>query len=802
MERIEKQVVSMEKTLDSARRWRSFSVCLLIVIIFLLAAIATSIVYYELIMRTKKLSRHTNIQETTAVEEEPTDPPMFRDLTQVELKRLKRYLHEHGDFNLKHNKPIVSSSFLFLSELHLPNKSQALETLDKHHNAPPREAKVVLFRGDKKIPVIEEYVVGPLANITYHRLLVSKHYQRPAPYLFRPNSKAEYLEVKKLLTDVDEVIKHVLLESYDARFFSCDRKCLVLHRWTVVSPTVSGIDVRKVWYWAHHFTEYYLLNPVDFFILFNLDGNDPSQFHVETIWYNGQHFDTAENLADAFTAGTVKKSSIIFPKENPMHFATLNLRGNQFPEKNMRSPKQVEPDGRRYYRNDRHVTYMGWAFDFRMSTTTGPQLFDIKHMGRRIVYELSLQEISSFHSGFKPWNRYSDMLYSNSLLGYQARDLVPGADCPNSASFISATHWTEHRSDPVTYERAFCLFEHSTGEPLRRHHAYDRMTGRFYGSLEDIVLVLRAIISVNNQDCIVDFIFHQNGALEVKTSLTGYMMAMLHSPPEGRYGFKLRDRLIGTISQHAFNFKVDLDIHDIKNRYETLQFEPHIINNNDWSVEKNSRYQQIKFTRNSKMTELQTLYRKNTSLPLYHIFYNKDYRTTYNDARAYRIQIDGGLTHLLSQGIANEPSISWARYQMAVTRRKDDEGQSSSIYAMWDRKEPIVNFQSFLDDNENVVDTDLVAWVTLGLHHLPQMEDLPLISSVGKRLSFFLTPFNYHDSDPSMASRDAIRMSYEETSGSDHIVRVENYGLPKDFSCDSEFQENSYFNTSELFEQT
>ncbi|XP_033749427.1 putative amine oxidase [copper-containing] [Pecten maximus] len=578
-----------------------------------------------------------------------------------------------------------------------------------------------------------------------------------------------------------------------------------MHRWTAVSPAVSGSDVRKVWYWAHHSTEYYLLNPVDFFILFNLDGKDPSQFHVESIWYNGQSFDTAEYLADAYTAGTIKKSSIQFPKENSMSFATLRLRGNQFPEKNMRSPRQVEPDGKRYHRMDRHVTYMDWEFDFRMSTTTGPQLFDIKHMGHRIVYELSLQEIASFHSGYKPWNRYSDMLYSNTLLGYQARDLVPGADCPASASYVSTTHWTEYQNDPVTYERAFCLFEQSTGVPLRRHHAYDSMSGRFYGSLEDIVLILRAIISVYNQDCVVDFIFHQNGALEVKTSLTGYMMAMLYSPPEGRYGFQLRDRLIGTVTQHAFNFKVDLDIHETKNRYETLQFEPHLINNNDWSVEKNSRYEQIKFTRNSKMTELQTLYRENTSVPLYHIFHNKDYKTMYNDPRAYRLQIDGGLTHLLSQGIGNEPSISWARHQMAVTRRKDDEGQSSSIYAMWDRKEPIVNFQSFLDDNESIVDTDLVAWVTLGLHHLPQMEDIPLISSIGKRPSFFLTPFNFHDSDPSMASRDAIRMSYDDTSGSDQTVRVENYGLPKEFTCDSEYQggnAQTYFNTSTLFQQT
>lgn len=707
MDRMEHQVVSMEKTLDSVRRWRSFSVCLIIVIIFLMAAIATSVVYYELFMRPKKLVDLSRGQPSGERQHEPSDPPMFRDLTGVEITNLRNYLYEERTFNLKRNEPVViSSSFLFLAELHLPNKSQALKALDAKTEAPSREARVVLFRGDKTIPVVEEYVIGPLANISYHRLLVSKHYQRPAPFLFRPHSQVEYAEVEKLLLDVDIVLSRVLLDSYGARFFNCDQKCLVLYRWTAVSPTVSGKDRRKVWYWAHYSTEYYLLNPVDFFVLFNLHGSDPSMYRVESVWYNGQVFDTAEHLADAFTADTISKSYMRFPElEAPTHFSTLNLRGkHQFPEENMRGPKQVEPDGSRYGVKDRHVRYMGWDFDFRMSTSTGPQLFDIKHLGRRVVYELSLQEISSFHSGFKPWNRYSDMLYSNLMLGYHARNLVPGADCPSSASFVSATHLTEQHDGPVTYERAFCLFEQSTGVPLRRHHAYDIKSGRFYGSLEDIVLVLRSIITVYNQDYVVDFLFHQNGAIEVKTAMTGYIMAMLHSPEEGRYGFRLRERLIGTVSQHLFHFKVDIDVNGIKNRYESLQFEPHVINNNDWSIEKNARFEQIKFTRNSKMTELHTLYNHNASLPTYHIFHNKDHKTTFHDPRAYRLHIDSGFTQLLSQNIGNEPSIKWARYQMAITRRKEDEEQSSSMYGMWDSKEPIVNFQSFIDDNESIID--------------------------------------------------------------------------------------------------
>ena len=54
--------------------------------------------------------------------------------------------------------------------------------------------------------------------------------------------------------------------------------------------------------------------------------------------------------------------------------------------------------------------------------------------------------------------------------------------------------------------------------------------------------------------------------------------------------------------------------------------------------------------------------------------------------------------------MGQEPAISWARYQMAVTKYKEEEPRSSSMYTIWDGAEPVVNFQSFIDDNENIVD--------------------------------------------------------------------------------------------------
>lgn len=47
--------------------------------------------------------------------------------------------------------------------------------------------------------------------------------------------------------------------------------------------------------------------------------------------------------------------------------------------------------------------------------------------------------------------------------------------------------------------------------------------------------------------------------------------------------------------------------------------------------------------------------------------------------------------------------LSPHRYPLAVTRHKDNEGTSSSIYAQNDPWEPVVSFEDYIRNNENIV---------------------------------------------------------------------------------------------------
>ncbi|GFO42009.1 amine oxidase [Plakobranchus ocellatus] len=130
----------------------------------------------------------------------------------------------------------------------------------------------------------------------------------------------------------------------------------------------------------------------------------------------------------------------------------------------------------------------------------------------------------------------------------------------------------------------------------------------------------------------------------------------------------------------------------------------------------------------------------------------------------------------------NERTVPWSRHQLVVTRHKEDERVSSSPYAMFDSKNPVVDFSKFYEDNEDIVDKDLVFWLTMGLHHIPRTEDLPLTATTGTKLSFSLVPFNYFPECPSMGSSDATRMQLLNANDSTQGVKIENYGK-EESSC-------------------
>ncbi|XP_062588975.1 putative amine oxidase [copper-containing] [Saccostrea cucullata] len=683
---------------------------------------------------------------------EPENPSIFHDLTSKEVKGMLEFLYEQKDLNITRPAKIkVKTSYIFTAELHLPEKADAVSYLDSRAGQkPPRQARVIIFRGDLIVPKIMEIVVTPLPNPTHYTI-----WKDNIPFRYRPVSGPDYNSaIESITKETDKKARQLLLESFGGTLTNCNDACLAFKFMTPVSSVLSGRQRRLYWFWMYQFVEFYILHPVDFAVLVDMDD---LRYSIEKVWFNEHAFDTIDSLVMQYNRNTMQKNPILFPYMTDSLFSKLRRRNSEFSETPQRPPISIEPDGRRYSINGQHVKYMNWEFDFRMSSTRGPQLYDIRFRNNRIVYELALQEMSVFYSGYKPTQMFANYFASASLIGAQDKGLVPGVDCPSHATFIPTSHVLESSEEVVTYRNAFCVFEFNTGMPLRRHHSFSSSRGSFYEGMPNAVLILRSIVTVVNYDYILDCIFYQTGALEVKVVSTGYILSTPLTVNAEKFGTQINDNINGNLHQHMFSYKVDIDIEGSQNRYRTLDVST-TVSSNQFNPDPTANIIQKQFTVSEKKTESEAAYKFNFDTPKYHLFYSNLKSNKFGVPRSYRLLSRGMSKQLLPETEGNEPAVSWMRYQMVVTKRKENERISSSIYSGMDVKSPVVNFDSFLKDNENILDQDLVAWVSMGAQIIPHTEDLPVTHTPGMDLSFFLLPYNYFPENPAMGSPDSVRI--------------------------------------------
>ena len=563
-------------------------------------------------------------------------PGPFHDLTEAELRAIQEYVYGLPKLGLvKPSNASTNTSYLYAVDLFLPNKEDVLAFLDEGKKQPPRSAKIVVFRGDQRPPMVEEYILGPLPEPVFCELFNSTAHRNPVPYSFRPFSYFEFKAIFEFVfSAMDKEIKHILLESYGASFINCGSRCLTMYPMPV-SSGILGNHQRKIWLGIYQDIEYKTLHPTDLNILVNTNSPDPSEILIEKVIYAGQEFSSLEDLAIQYNNSNVAKTTLSFPENTNTLFSTMHQRDSPMPTKSQRPPQLVDPDGKRYSVHNRQVKYMQWKFDFRMAVLTGPQIYNVRFKDTRIAYEVGLQDIAVYYSGSSSAIRAADFLDSTGMMGTRCRALVPGADCPLTATLVGKSFLVESTEGLGHLSSVFCMFEQNTGDPLRRHMSYSQQEGQWYSGMMNSVLTLRSIIVLSNYDYVIDFRFHQSGALEVKVHSTGYLLTSPYSQEKNSYGFRIHEHILGNVHQHLFNFKVDIDILGTRNRYETLDISTEEVSNEQTTGSSNDTYWQIKFDHHLRLTELDAVNKFNFDHPKYHLIFNNNKTTNQGVHRAY-----------------------------------------------------------------------------------------------------------------------------------------------------------------------
>uniref|UniRef100_A0A8C5PIS0 Amine oxidase n=1 Tax=Leptobrachium leishanense TaxID=445787 RepID=A0A8C5PIS0_9ANUR len=638
---------------------------------------------------------------------------VFSDLTPREIESVHSFLVEQEHLKLVSVEDTFGKNSIFTMELHMPKKRHILNFLDKNGAKPVREARVVIFFGDQPTPNVTEYIVGPLPHPYYYKPYTLRG-NKTIRYEARPMSYKEIRNIQQRLVEVTREFDHILLETMGYSFHNCSDRCLT---YTDNSPRGVKSGERRSWLALQKNLDGFFLQLTGFEILLNHQSKNPQEWTVEKIWLNGQYFDSVEELVRKYDRNEVTRLKLPHDAESDI-FATYIPRGEYKVRSDIPGPKVCEPQGKRYRVLGNYVEYTGWSFAFRSSTSSGLHFFDIKYNDERIAYELSLQEAISFYSGVTPGALQTKYMDSGWGMGSSNYELAKGIDCPETATYQDMYHLYD-TDKPIRYKNSLCIFEMPTGIPLRRHYDSDFNGGfNFYAGLENHVLVVRTISTVYNYDYIWDFVFYQNGVVEVKVSATGYIYATFFTPDGIHYGNRVQQHIIGNLHTHLIHYKVDLDVAGAENSFQTLSLRYENISN-PWSP--GDYIVQSRLVHTQRSTEKQASFRFGLPLPRHLIFQNPNKKNKWGHPRSYRIQYNSHADSVLPRGWKEEPSISWSRYSLAVSRYRDAETRSSNIFLQCDPWDPSVYFENFLRNNEDIVNKMLVHYnvgkVTQQNHH-------------------------------------------------------------------------------------
>jgi primary-amine oxidase len=129
----------------------------------------------------------------------------------------------------------------------------------------------------------------------------------------------------------------------------------------------------------------------------DVTGRDPSQWKLEGWLYNNIFYNSTEAFREAyFSPGFVKNG-----KNVEGDWARTDQQGEVLPKDTAYPPTMIAPAGARFSvdAEEKYVEWMDWSFYIGFKRDTGMALYDIRYKGKRLIYELGLQEALAHYAG-------------------------------------------------------------------------------------------------------------------------------------------------------------------------------------------------------------------------------------------------------------------------------------------------------------------------------------------------------------------------------------------------------------------
>jgi primary-amine oxidase len=418
-----------------------------------------------------------------------------------------------------------------------------------------------------------------------------------------------------------------------------------------------------------------------------------------------------------------------------------------------RKPLNItEPEGKNYTITGNTLHWRNWDFHIGLNSRTGLSLstvtYNDKGTRRKVMYEGTLGGmIVPYGDPDVGWYFKAYLDSGEYGMGTLTSSIEPGKDAPQNAVYLDATI-ADFTGAPMAIPNAIAVFERHAG-PEYKHQEM----GKPNVSAERRELVVRWISTVGNYDYMFDWVFAENGTIGINAGATGIeavkgvkarTMQDATAAADTKYGTLIDHNIVGTTHQHIYNFRLDMDVDGEAN--SLTEMDPVVLPNTAGGP----RTSTMQTTLRTVATEKQAAQKFDPAT--IRLLSNGSKTNKVGNPVSYQLIPYAGGTHPVAKG-ANFGKDEWIYNrlnfmdkQIWVTRYHADEQFPEGKYP--NRSSKDTGLGQFSADDQPIVNTDNVVWLTTGTTHVARAEEWPIMPT--EWVNVLLKPWNFFNETPTL----------------------------------------------------
>ncbi|OUL24876.1 primary-amine oxidase [Nostoc sp. 106C] len=406
--------------------------------------------------------------------------------------------------------------------------------------------------------------------------------------------------------------------------------------------------------------------------------------------------------------------------------------------------KILQPQGVSFRIRGNAISWQGWNFRYLMHPRSGLVVYQVTYDDgeniRPVLYRASLSEMVVPYGDPDPtWAFRNAFDVGEYNFGSLATSMELGKEIPENGLLLNAVMANE-QGEPYEMPGVIGIYERDNGM-LWKHYEYNTQKNYVRRSRE---LVMTMTAAIDNYDYSLNWIFHQDGSVEIQNDLTGIVLVQGTSAEkqseDNSYGRLIAKNIFGVNHQHFFNYRLDMDVDGQANSVMEMNVKALPMD------EKNPLGNAIAVTDTPLTTETAAVRDLDMKHSREWMIVNENRKNTLGTAPGYMLMPGGNSVFFPVKEAQISQKAGFATHNVWVTKYQPDELYAGGDYP--NQTQPGQGLPKYIANNEPLTGEDIVLWYTMGVTHIPRPEDWPVMPT--HRVGFKLVPRAFFSRNPAI----------------------------------------------------